>query len=119
VYDNGFCPAQYSAWECYGEESGGDIFGRGSQSGVPQVWLVFDPLSGVIDDWDYANKLGTAFNISLSDDFFQGFVASGGAVLTNRGVYEIGGILVRVVVTAAGSPVVITVAGLGTAAYIG
>jgi RHS repeat-associated protein len=90
VYDNGFCPAQYSAWECYGEESGGDIFGRGSQSGVPQVWLVFDPLSGVIDDWDYANKLGTAFNISLSDDFFQGFVASGGAVLTNRGVYEIG-----------------------------
>jgi hypothetical protein len=49
-------------------------------------------------------------------------VASGTAVMTSPGVYAIGGVLVRIVVTAgaiASSPVVMTVAGLAAAGTVG
>jgi RHS repeat-associated protein len=64
-----------------------------SKSRLQQVWEAFDPLTGVIEDWDYANQYGTRFDITLSvDRFAQGFLpqlagagAAGGVILIGGG----------------------------------
>jgi RHS repeat-associated protein len=94
----------------------------GSYTLLQQIHDIFAPLGGIIEDWEYANRYGTAFNISLRPDLFNYMVASGTAVMTSPGVYAIGGVLVRIVVTAgaiASSPVVMTVAGLAAAGTVG
>jgi hypothetical protein len=96
--------------------------GPGLQTRTQQVAAIFEPLAGIIEDWDYANRQGTAFNVALSTELFGWMTSSGTAVMTQPGVYVIGGFLVRIVVTAAavaGSPVVMTIAGVGAAAAVG
>jgi hypothetical protein len=93
-----------------------------SVSPTMRAWEIFDPLTGIIDDWDYANQYGTAFNVTISGELFNSMVLGGAAVWETAGVIRIGGVLVRVVVTAgaiASSPVVMTAVGVAAAATIG
>ena len=39
--------------------------GMGSISPTMEAWQLFDPLTGFIGPWDYANSHGTAFNLSV------------------------------------------------------
>ena len=116
-YDNGLCPAEYSAGQCGFSVSGS---GSGSsQTRTQAAFALFDPLSAVIDDWDYANGNGTRFNVSISSELFNNFVSAGAATWEGPGLIRIGGgILIRVVAIGAGS-VVLTGIAAGTVAYLG
>ena len=101
------------------------VYGSGSgasKSRLQQLFHIFDPLGGIIEDWGYANSSGTGFNISISPELFNWMNSSGAAVMTQPGVYVVGGVLVRVVVTGAAiltAPVVLTVTGVAATAAVG
>lgn len=92
----------------------------GSISPLRRIYNVMvDGPGAIFNGWEYANSSGTAFNVSLSGDLFSSMVASGTITLTSPGIYQIGGVLIRIAVAAAGSPVVMTVAGISAVAYVG
>jgi RHS repeat-associated protein len=94
-----------------------------TKSRTQQVFEIFSPLSGIIEDWDYANASGTAFNITISGEMFNDFAESGTLVMQAPGVWKLGGVLITVNVVELlpllTNPVTLTVVGIGAAATIG
>lgn len=106
----------------YGSGSGG------SQSQLRKIFETFDQLAVIIDDWEYANASETAFNITLSADFFNLMADAGTIRIWADGTIRLGGILVSVdVIAKAGgaiipfltNPATITVVGVAAAGIVG
>jgi hypothetical protein len=55
-----------------------------SVSPTMQARALFDPLTDIIDDWDYANQSGSKFNITVSSDTVNSLQSSGTLVLPTQ-----------------------------------